>query len=99
MEQTDGEKTSPLSCQSSRCIVTHSCYSLQLCDDISDKKKMSVVLSSTIVHIFEPGVSFTLVHSHLSCITPTKSTIYNIFYHDSYLFPICSKREFGEVFF
>lgn len=76
-------------------IVTHSCYSLHLCDDISDKKEMLIALRSTLTDIFESGLSSTFVHLHLSHIIPRKSTIYDIFYHDPYL----PKDNLGKEFF
>jgi len=59
-------KQVPYHARAHAAIMTHSCYSLHLCGDTSDKTEMLIVPRSTSTNIFESGLSFTLVHYHLS---------------------------------
>lgn len=93
-EQAESEKSVPCHARAHAAILSHSCYSLHLCDDICDKK-MLIVLRSTVVNTLESGLSFTLVHLHLSHVILRKSAIY-ISLSASFT---CQKRIWGENFF
>lgn len=84
----------PVTARAHAAILSHSCYSLHLCDDICDKK-MLIVLRSTVMNTLESGLSFSLVHLHLSHIILRKSAIY-ISLSASFT---CQKRIWGGNFF